>query len=282
MSYSLASPISQNPCGIGLRFPHHTHVLNNQPQVDFFEIHGENYFNLNSKASRILTQIRKDYPISVHCVGASLGTCDDLDQNHLQKIKNLIDHIDPFIVSDHISWGQINDDTYNDLLPIPYNEESLRVICDHISFTQDFLNRQILVENPSTYLSFKNSTMSEEQFINKLVQKSGCKILLDVNNIYVSSENNNFDAKKYLENIDANIVGQFHLAGHYVKKIANNKQLIIDTHSSTVCDDVWELFKIAAKKFKNIPTLIEWDQDIPDFEILQQEKHKAQKIIANV
>jgi uncharacterized protein (UPF0276 family) len=276
MSYSNIKP-TPAAVGVGLRHVHHKYVLDNKPKVPWLEIHGENFFAKGGPSLDFIKKIRQDYPLSIHCVGLSLGSSQNVDRNHLKSLKNLIKSTEPFLVSDHIAWSNVGDMVLNDLLPIPYTKESLKALCDNVLEVQDYLQKEILVENPSTYLSFKNSQIAEDDFINQVAQITGCKILLDVNNIYVSSENNGFDAKKYLDNIKPEIVGELHLAGHFAKEI-DGKTILIDTHDNFVCDEVWELYKIAVKKF-TAPTLIEWDQDIPEFEVLLQEAKKAEKII---
>jgi uncharacterized protein (UPF0276 family) len=278
-NYNSFSPISANSVGIGLRYAHHQYILDSKPEIPWFEVHSENYYADGGPAINFLKKIRELYPLSLHSVGLSLGSCQKLDKKHLKKLKNLANIIKPFLISDHISWSNIDGISLNDLLPIPYTKEALKVLCDNISQTQDYLKTEILVENPSTYLSFQTADFSEDQFINQTAKITGCKILLDVNNIYVSSENNNFDAVNYINNIDKNIVGEMHLAGHSVTKF-KNKKVLIDTHNNLVCDEVWELYKIAARKFNQVPTLIEWDQDLPDFQVLIDEAKKAQKIIS--
>jgi uncharacterized protein (UPF0276 family) len=281
VKYSKQSPISANAVGVGLRHPHHQYVLAKNPKASWLEVHSENFFSKGGPALNFITRIRENYPLSLHGVGLSLGSVTKVDKKHLQSLKNLITITQPFLVSDHISWSNVEEQVLNDLLPIPYTKESLQILCDNICQTQDFLKREFLVENPSTYLSFKNSEIPEYEFINQVARKTGCKILLDINNIYVSSQNNDFSAKEYLANVDSGIVGEMHLAGHSARQVEGG-QILVDTHNDFVCDPVWDLYKIAAKKFINVPTLIEWDQDIPDFKVLMSEARKAQKIIAEI
>lgn len=270
-------PISTNSVGIGLRYPHHDFVLENKPKVSWFEVHSENFFCDGGPSLNFLKKIRQNYPLSLHSVGLSLGSAQKVNEIHLKKLKQLIEFIDPFLVSDHISWSNIGNKVLNDLLPIPYTKESLQFLCSNISQTQEFLNQQILVENPSTYLSFKEADFSEDDFINQVAAKTGCKILLDINNIFVSSQNNNFDGANYIKNIKPEIVGEMHLAGHSKRNI-NGEIILVDTHNDYVCDQVWELYKVAATRF-SAPTLIEWDQDLPEFSDLLKEASKAKKII---
>ncbi|MES2677590.1 MAG: DUF692 domain-containing protein [Pseudomonadota bacterium] len=276
--FNLNKPTSANAVGVGLRHIHHQYILEKKPPVPWLEVHSENFFSSGGAAINFIKKVRQHYPLSLHGVGLSLGSATKIHKKHLQNLKKLIAITEPFLVSDHISWSNVEDRVLNDLLPIPYTKESLKILCGNISQTQDFLKREILVENPSTYLSFINSQIAEDEFINQTAKITGCKILLDINNIYVSSTNNGFDAKKYLQNIDAKIVGEMHLAGHSVRKFGKQKMLV-DTHDNFVCDAVWDLYKIAVSKFKTSPTLIEWDQDIPEFSVLMAEAKKAEKII---
>lgn len=273
--------------GVGLRAVHLKEILENRQkikkEIGWFEVHSENYYSKNNLGINALLDVRKDFPISLHCVGNSLGSSSGLDLDHLKKLKRLIKIIDPFLVSDHISWGKIGEMHLNDLLPLPYTKAALKVIENNVSQMQDFLGREILVENPSTYLAFKDSDFSEVEFINELCKATGCKLLLDVNNIFVSEKNNKeFDARKYLAQLNKNIIGEIHLAGHSKSKIFDgkkNKEILIDTHNNLVCDEVWELYKIAALRFGKIPSLIEWDQDFPPLKTLLDEARKAGNIL---
>ncbi len=280
-------PTPSNKVGVGLRAIHLKEILENlqkiKKEIGWFEVHSENYYSKNNLAINALIDVRKDFEISLHSVGNSLGSSSGLDLKHLQKLKNLIKIIDPFLVSDHISWGKIEEIHLNDLLPLPYTKEALKVISKNVSVMQDFLGREILMENPSTYLAFKNADFSEVEFINELCKSTGCKLLLDVNNIFVSQQNNKeFDGKKYLAQLDKKIIGEIHLAGHSKSKISDGKkikEILIDTHNDKVCDEVWQLYKIAARRFGQIPTLVEWDQDFPPFKTLLGEAKKARNIL---
>ncbi|MEQ9116130.1 MAG: DUF692 domain-containing protein [Rickettsiales bacterium] len=265
--------------GIGLRSPHHNQVLNQKPKVPWWEIHTENFFAKGGKQIAFLEEISKSYPLSFHGVGLSLGSIDLPSKNHLKKIKTLTDKFKPFLVSDHISWSSVNHEFANDLLPIPYNEESLEVISRNIKIAQDYLGRQIIVENPSAYLAFSVSTMPEEDFINKLLSKTQCGLLLDVNNIFVSSSNNNYNPADYINNINLNSIKEIHLAGHSILKTKNFTKLL-DTHNDFVRNEVWDLYRYTLKKIdRKVPTLIEWDADIPELDVLIKEASKAQKIL---
>lgn len=280
-------PVPANKAGIGLRSAHISHVLKNAEKIakkiGWLEVHSENYYAEGGTAISTLLEVRKNFPISLHSVGNALGSACGLDLNHLKKLKNLIEIVDPFLVSDHISWGMVDEKHLNDLLPLPYNKAALKVLSKNVSQMQDFLKREILVENPSTYLAFKNPEMSEFDLINQLCKTTGCKLLLDVNNIYVSSQNNSeFDPKEYLQKLDKNIVREIHLAGHSQSEIFDGKKhrtILIDTHNDLTCKEVWELYGIAIKRFGQIPTLIEWDQDFPEFKVLLDEAKRAGKFL---
>lgn len=275
------------PVGVGLRLPHISHIAKNHKNISrnigWFEVHSENYYAINSWSFKKLIEIRQNFPISLHSVGNSLGSAQGINLNHLKKLQELVKIIDPIFVSDHISWGLVNKKHSNDLLPLPYNQEALQTVSCNVNMMQDFLKREILVENPSSYLAFNNSEMNEVDFINQLAKQTGCGFLLDVNNIFVSSENNkNFDPKKYLDEINKNIVKEIHLAGHSKSQIFDgktHKDILIDTHSDLVCDEVWHLYNYAIKTLGSRPTLMEWDQDIPEFKIFLDEAKKANKIL---
>lgn len=283
--YKASTPA--NLAGVGLRSPHLPHIFKNlkkiSEKIGWFEVHSENYYASQSNSLQNLIEIRKNFPISLHSVGNSLGSVQKLDLNHLKKLKNLVKTIEPFLISDHISWGRIDKKHLNDLLPLPYTKEALQAISNNVSLMQDFLGQQILVENPSTYLAFNNSEMDEADFINQLTKKTGCGLLLDVNNIFVSSQNNaKFQPQDYIKNLNKKIVKEIHLAGHSKTEIFDgkkHKRILIDTHNDVVCDEVWEIYKMAIKAFGKIPSLIEWDQDFPEFEVLLDEAKKAQKIL---
>ncbi|MDA0780862.1 MAG: DUF692 domain-containing protein [Rickettsiales bacterium] len=264
--------------GIGLRGKHYKEVLENAPKVNWFEVHSENFFAQGGMAIHILERVREKYPVSFHGVGLSLGSADGLSDEHLKKLKNIVDRFKPCLVSEHISWSNIGSTTLNDLLPLPYTDESLSVLVDNINHTQDYLGRKILVENPSSYLEYNDSTMTEWEFIQKTIEKSGCGLLLDVNNIYVTCKNHNLDANEYLQNIPYDAVGEIHLAGFEEKQI-KDKPILIDTHGDKVSDDVWKLYEQTIGLSGIVPTLIEWDTNIPEFDILLNEAKKAQDIL---
>ena len=260
--------------GIGLRHQHLQQVIDEEPDIGWFEVHSENFFYDNF-ATYQLEQIADKYPLSLHGVGLSLGSVDALNQQHLQNLKNAIARFKPDLVSDHLSWSSIDNHYLNDLLPLPYTQESLNNFTDKVKQTQDFLGRQILIENPSSYLCFKASTIPEWEFFAALPSLSGCGLLLDVNNIFVSCFNHNYQAHDYLNSIDIDDVLEIHLAG-YTEKILEKGKILIDDHSKRVSKEVWGLYQTVLSKIGNKPTLVEWDSDIPDLSILLNEAQKAQ------
>jgi len=271
--------------GLGLRHRHFQEFIDNKPDVDWLEVHTENFFSQDSTSSKYLAKIRQDYPISAHCVGLSLGSVDvtcPVREQHLQNIKKTVDWLQPSMVSDHLSWSASDGVHYiPDLLPIPYTEEAFDVVTKNINRVQDVLQRQILIENPSSYLSFVDSTILEWDFLAELSKDTGCGLLLDVNNIYVSAHNHGFDALTYLNSLPIEAVKEMHLAGYSIDTI-EGEEVYIDSHGQKIYDDVWLLYKQAIERFGAVPTLIEWDTDVPELSVLLDEKAKAETIIANV
>jgi len=259
--------------GIGLRAPHHHEILAAAPAVGWLEAHSENYFADGGPAIAALERARERYPVSLHGVGLSLGSTDLLDVEHLRKLKALIARVEPGLVSEHLSWSSVNGRFLNDLLPLPYTEEALRHVCARVCEVQEHLNRQILVENISSYYLFAHSTIPEWEFVAAVAQRTGCGLLLDVNNIFVSATNHQFDPSQYLQAIPVQAVGEIHLAGH-----ESNGELLVDTHSRPVCDAVWALYRHAIRRIGEVPTLIEWDNDLPELSVLVAEAHKADVI----
>ncbi len=271
--------------GIGLRHQHFRDFIENKPDVDWLEVHTENFLSQDSASSKYLAKIRQHYPISAHCVGLSLGsasvTCP-VRENHLQKIKKALEWLQPAMVSDHLSWSASDGVHYlPDLLPIPYTEEAFDIVTKNIIHVQDTLQRQVLVENPSSYLRFVDSTILEWDFLTRLTETTDCGLLLDVNNIFVSAHNHGFDAQTYIESLPIEAVKEIHLAGYSID-IIEGKEVYIDTHGQKVYDDVWHLFEQVIERFGAVPTLIEWDTDVPDLSVLLEERNKAQAIIAKV
>jgi uncharacterized protein (UPF0276 family) len=263
--------------GLGLRPQHYQHILANRPKVDWFEIISENYMDTDGPAKRRLERIRESYPIVMHGVSMSIGTVDPINSAYLSKLKALAKWVEPAWISDHLCWTGVAHKNTHDLLPVPYTEEALSHIVRRIKQVQDFLERPLTLENPSTYLEFVNSTISEPEFISQMVKESGCHLLLDVNNIYVSCFNHHADPKEYIDSMPLDQVIQVHLAGHQ-----NNGTHIIDTHDDYVVDEVWALYKYTVNRAKRVPnTMIEWDDKIPEFDVLDAELTKARRAAAN-
>ena len=260
--------------GIGLRAPHYREILETLPDLGWLEVHSENYFGEGGQPLYYLEQIRKHYPLSVHGVGLSLGSVDPLSQDHLEKLKALIARFEPGLVSEHLSWSSFGGRFANDLLPLPYTEESLRHMCKRVAYVQDFLGRQILIENVSSYLQFRNSTIPEWEFVSEIASTTGCGILLDINNIFVNASNHGFDPVIYLEAIPASAIKEIHLAG-----FDTNGQCLIDTHGKPVVEEVWSLYRHSVRCLGRVPTLIEWDTDIPPLNVLIGEARKAGAIL---
>ncbi len=263
--------------GIGLRFPHHKAVIAQRPPVAWFEVHSENY--LAGAGARDLEAIRRDYPVSLHGVGLSLGSADGLDAGHLDRIVRLAERIDPGLVSEHLSWSVSEGDYLGDLLPLPLTEEALDVVCNNVDRFQKAMRRRILVENPSSYLQYRHSTIPESEFLSAVTQRTGCGILCDVNNIVVCAANHGWDPHAYLDALPSSDVKELHLAGHTVKALDGDAMLLIDDHGSHVDAAVWSLFRKAVQRFGPLPTLIEWDTNIPPLGVLIEEANRAAVIL---
>lgn len=278
--------------GIGLRAPHFEAVLQNRPDIGWFEAHSENYFGLGTprqgedrspmlggKPLWYLEQVRRDYPVSLHGVGMSLGSTDALDRQHLARLKALIDIIQPGLVSEHLSWSSVGGRHFNDLLPLPYTEEALAHMVARVSEVQERLGRQLLIENASAYLAYDNTTMAEWEFLTELAARSDCAILLDINNVYVNAMNHGFDPQRFLQAIPVSRVQEIHLAGHTLKQLEQG-ELRIDTHDQPVCAEVWSLYQAAVARFGAVPVLIEWDSNLPALDVLLGEAERAEHIMA--
>jgi uncharacterized protein (UPF0276 family) len=260
--------------GLGLREQHHRHILNTLPKIDWFEIISENYMESDGKHKQELEKIREHYPIAMHGVGMSIGTIDPLNSDYFTKLQALIDWLDPLWVSDHVCWTGVAHKNTHDLLPLPYTEESLNHLVTRIDAVQTALKRTLVLENPSTYLEFKSSYIPEAEFLAEMVKRSGCELLLDANNIYVSCFNHRLSTKDYVNALPLEAVRSIHLAGHEHKGTH-----IVDTHNNYVSDDVWALYHHILKQAGRVPnTMIEWDADIPTFEVYAAELDKAKKV----
>jgi uncharacterized protein (UPF0276 family) len=256
--------------GIGLRSLHYPYILENKPDISWFEVLSDNYLMPGGLPLYYLDKIRQDYPVTLHGVGMSLGSTDPLNFDYLSRLKSLAERIEPAYVSDHLSWISVNNHYLNDLIPLPYTTETMAHLVQRITEVQEFLGQRILIENPSAYIYFTHSTMTEWEFLQGLLNQADCYLLLDVNNVYVSGINQGFDPFNYLREIPKNRVKEIHLAGYEEKE-----NYLFDTHGYPVHPPVWELYQAALAHFGSIPTLIEWDTDIPDFEVLMAEANKA-------
>ena len=265
--------------GTSLKQEHLPSILVDDNKRGFFEVHAENYMGAGGPPHQALTRIRRDYPVSLHGVCMSIGGPQPLDKTHLGRFKALVDRYEPALVSEHLAWSTHNTTYFNDLLPLPYTQATLTRVADHIDQVQEMIGRTILLENPSTYVVFPQSTMSETDFIRKLVQRTGCGLLLDVNNVFVSATNHGTSALSYLTNFPVEHVGEIHLAGHAEQSDDEGDLLLIDSHDGPVADAVWKLFEIVIVQSGPIPTLVEWDSAIPEWPILKAEAAAAQAIL---
>jgi len=260
--------------GVGLRAPHFSHILKHWPQVDWFEIISENYIDSQGRPRYVLDQIAERYPVVMHGVSLSIGSTDPLDFDYLAKLKSLSQAIGARWISDHVCWTGVSGQNTHDLLPIPYNEETLRHVGQRVRQVQEFLERPLILEDPSSYVTFASSTMSEWEFLTALTEETGCGLLLDVNNVFVSAVNHDFNPEEYIENLPWESIVQFHLAGH-----TNMGDYCIDTHDGHVVDPVWKLYRRAHERTGGVSTLLEWDANIPDFPTLHAEVLKAKPFI---
>ena len=258
--------------GVGLRTVHYRHILDNQPDVDWFEIISENYMDSGGRPLFILEQIAERYPIVMHGVSLSIGSTDAIDFEYLRRLKALAERVNAVWLGDHVCWTGIAGRNGHDLYPIPFNEESLAHVVERIRIAQDVLERPLVLENPSSYLTFRQSTMPEEEFIARMAEESDCGLLLDVNNVYVTCRNHNLDAYEFLKHIPYERVVQIHLAGH-----TDNGTHCIDTHNDYVIDQVWEYYGCVHERTGGRVTLIEWDADIPEFPVVHAEVLKARQ-----
>jgi len=258
--------------GVGLRTVHFSHILEQQPEVDWFEVISENFMDSAGKPRNILEQIAERYPVVMHGVSLSIGSTDPLNRAYLKKLKSLAESINARWISDHVCWTGVAGRNTHDLLPIPYNESTLSHLVKRIQIVQDILERPLVLENPSSYLEFQDSTMTESEFVCRMAEDADCGLLLDVNNVYVSSVNHEFDPVEYIEAIPAQRVVQCHLAGH-----TNCGTHLIDTHNGKVIDPVWNLFQLMHQRTGGVSTLLEWDADIPPFPVVHEEVLKARK-----
>jgi uncharacterized protein len=267
-------PIPSCSAGIGLRSPHVSEIAATRPAIGFLEVHAENYMAETPALDRLL-ELRRDYPVSLHGVALSLGSAEELDRRHLGRFKELIERVEPMLVSEHLAWSAIGGAYLNDLLPLPYTEASLDLFCRHVEEAQEALGRRLLIENPSSYLRYCDSPIPEAEFITEVARRTGCCILCDVNNIHVSAWNFGFDPIAYIEALPVDSIGEIHLAGHHA---AEDVDILIDDHGSRVAQPVWELYAAALRRFGPVPTLIEWDTNLPSLETLLDEANHAEEL----
>jgi uncharacterized protein len=265
--------------GTSFKHEHLPAILAQGPQRGFFEVHAENYMGAGGPPHRALETIRRDHPLSLHGVCMSIGAPQPLDRAHLVRFRNLVDRYLPALVSEHLAWSTHKTTYFNDLLPLPYTKVTLARVCDHIDEVQDAIRRPLLLENPSTYVTFNESTMSETAFVRSVARRTGCGLLLDINNVFVSATNHGFSPMQYLSEFPLASVGEIHLAGHAEQADDTGGPLLIDSHDRPVADAVWKLFENVVGKCGALPTLVEWDSKIPDWPILKAEAAAAQAIL---
>ncbi len=259
--------------GIGLRSAHVAEIMRGRPAVGFLEVHAENYMS-GSPATTALDELRRDYPISLHGVGLSLGSAGKLNTAHLARFRALVRRLEPALVSEHLSWCEADGTYLNDLLPLPYTQEALDLFCTHVDQAQEALGRRLLIENPAVYLRFRHSTMDEAEFLVSVIRRTDCGVLCDVNNLYVNAVNFGLDPIAYLDALPAEAVGEIHLAGHH-RADADGQPILIDDHGSQVAEPVWSLYREALARFGRVPTLVEWDTGIPALAVLLGEARRA-------
>ncbi len=260
--------------GVGLRTVHFNHILRQQPRVDWFEIISENFIDSGGRPRYVLQQLAERYPIVMHGVSLSIGSTDPLDFEYLKKLKTLAKEVKAGWISDHLCWTGVAGRNTHDLLPIPFNGQTLQHVVERVRIVQDFLQRPLVLENPSSYVTFRDSTMDEWEFITRLAEKTDCGLLLDVNNVYVSSFNHDMDPVEFVSSLPHERIVQFHLAGH-----SNYTTHLIDTHDNHVIDPVWELYRLAHKLTGGVSTLLEWDARIPPFPVMHEEVLKAKQFM---
>ena len=265
--------------GTSFKHDHIAAILGEGKQLGFFEVHAENYMGAGGPPHRALESVRRDHPLSLHGVCMSIGGEQPLDQAHLARFCSLVERYEPALVSEHLAWSTHETTYFNDLLPLPYNATTLGRVCDHIEEVQDAIRRPLLLENPSTYLAFREQTMSETDFVRAIAQRTGCGLLLDINNVFVSATNHGFSAREYLADFPLSAVDEIHLAGHAEQADDEGHAMLIDSHDGPVPDAVWKLFEVVIAQCGPIPTLIEWDSKIPDWPILKAEAAAAQMIL---
>jgi uncharacterized protein (UPF0276 family) len=263
--------------GVGLRPPHYAEILETQPHVEWFEVISENFFEPGGNPRRVLHAVRERWPVVLHGVSMSLGSVDPLNEQYLKKLKALEQEIEPAWVSDHLCWGSFGGRYAHDLLPLPYTEEAVEHFASRVRQVQDFLGRQLVIENVSSYLTYRHSTMSEWEFLSELCRRADCFLLLDVNNVFVSAHNHGFDPLAFLGGVPKDRVKQLHLAGH-----SQDGEMLLDTHDHPVPDGVWALYRATVERLGPVSTLVEWDESIPPLQRLLDESRRAAQLEAEV
>jgi uncharacterized protein (UPF0276 family) len=259
--------------GIGLRSKHYRRMLEEKPKVGWVEAISENHLSPGGRPNAVLEKVRRDVPVVLHGVSLAVGSVDPLDARLLAGLRELVRRIEPAWVSDHLCWGRHHGRYAHDLLPLPYTEEALSLVVERVRQVQDVLQRQILLENVSSYVAYQDSTMTEWEFLRRVAEGADCGILLDVNNVYVSARNHGFDPLDYLAGVPVDRVGQFHLAGH-----SDKGRYLLDTHDAEVPEAVWDLYRAALRRFGRVPALVEWDDHIPELEVVVAQSERARRI----
>lgn len=267
--------------GVGLKAGHYDVVINDRPDVGWFEVHAENYMGAGGPAHHYLERIRQDYPLSIHGVGLSIGSDGPLDAAHLRRLKALVDRYQPQLFSEHLAWSSHGGVFFNDLLPLPYTLETVSRVSEHIDQVQDTLGKRMLLENPSTYVVFESSVMTETEFLREVVARTGCGLLLDVNNVFVSATNHGYSALEYIEEFPLQHVGEIHLGGHAPDSDDNGGKLLIDAHDRAVACEVWSLYETTVERTGPRPTLIEWDNNVPEWSVLFDQARGADRVLDN-
>ncbi len=265
--------------GVGLKAEHIGDILESDADIGFFEVHAENYMGAGGMPHAQLRAIREKYPLSVHGVGMSIGSPGPINTGHLARFRAVVETYEPGMVSEHLAWSTHDDVFYNDLLPVPYTDETLERVVEHVDLVQSTLKRQILIENPSTYVTFAESTWSEFDFMAALARRSGCGLLFDVNNVYVSATNHDYSPRRYIDAYPLDLVQEIHLAGHARDLDDAGNPLLIDAHDRPVSDDVWELYKYTLARTGPLPSLVEWDNEVPAWPVLAAEAAMADRIL---
>ena len=271
--------------GVGLKSQHVEDILaaneGSGADIGFFEVHAENYMGAGGKPHDQLRRIRERYPLSVHGVGMSIGGAQPIDRQHLARFKAVVERYQPGMVSEHLAWSTHDDVFYNDLLPVPYTDETLRLVTEHVDEVQNAIGRQILIENPSTYVTFAESAWSEFEFMKEVARSTGCGLLFDVNNVYISATNHGYSPEAYIDAYPLEYVQEIHLAGHASDRDDNGNPLLIDAHDRPVCSDVWTLYRRTLTRTGPLPSLIEWDNEVPDWPVLESEAAIAEQILGS-